>query len=77
MSLCAHAVTWRKPRAKPLDWALERRSGPHRTDSGHHGVDVPGVPAVVRQTLAQEEVELAVVGVGAVGDQVGVDEYGL
>lgn len=47
---------------------------PHRTDSGHHGVDVPGVPAVVRQPLAEEEVEFAVVGVRAVGDQVGVDE---
>lgn len=62
---------------KPVDWALEPRRRPHRTDPGHHGVDVLRVPAVVRQPLAQEEVELAVVGVRAVGDQVGVDEYRL
>lgn len=64
-------------RLKPLYSDLDRRKKPHRTDSGHHGVDVLRVPAVVRQPLAEEEVELAVVGVGAVGDQVGVDEYRL
>lgn len=47
---------------------------PHRTDPGHHGVDAPGVPAVVRQPLAEEKVDLAVVGVRTVRDQVGVHE---
>lgn len=46
----------------------------YRTHPGHHGVDVLCVPAVVHQPLAEEEVELGVVGVRAVRDQVGVDE---
>ena len=36
-----------------------------------------GVPAVVRQPLPQEEVELGVIGITAVRDQLGVDEDGL
>lgn len=49
----------------------------YRTDPGHHGVDVLGVPAVVRQPLTEEEVELGIVGVRAVRDQVSIDEYRL
>lgn len=37
-------------------------------------MDVLGVPAVVRQPLTEEEVELGVVGIRAVRDQVGIDK---
>lgn len=49
----------------------------HRTHSRHHGVDVLGVAAVVGQTLAEEEVELGVVGIGPIWYQMSVDEDGL
>lgn len=48
--------------------------GAHRTHSGHHGVDVFSVSAVIRQPLAEEKVQFGVVGVGSVRDQVGVNK---
>lgn len=49
-------------------------AGTYRTHSGHHGVDIFSVSIIVSQSLTEEEVQLGIIGVGAVWDQVGVNE---